>query len=124
MKDKTKGLLWGTLIGSIAGTFTALLFAPKAGTELRQDITDQAKLVTEKSQDLANKISEQSSQLKAKVVEKTDGIIQEFRSIGKGKPVFVTVSSYSDSEEEAEEVKEAEIKDSILAEINKIHELK
>ncbi|MBD7967034.1 YtxH domain-containing protein [Paenibacillus gallinarum] len=116
MNDKNKGLLWGTLIGSIAGSITALLFAPKAGTELRQDITDGAKLVTEKSQDLATKITDQSSQLSAKVVEKTEGIIQEFRSIGKTKPVFLTVSSISSSEEEAK------VEEAILAEIKKINE--
>lgn len=118
MNDRNKGLIWGTLIGSIAGSITALLFAPKAGTELRQDITDRAKLVTEKSQDLANKITDQSSQLSAKVVEKTEGILQEFRSIGKTKPVFVTVSSLSSSEEEAN------VEESILAEIKKINESK
>lgn len=117
MNDKSKGLLWGTLIGSFAGAITALLFAPKAGTELRQDITDHAKLVTEKGQDLATKISDQSSQLSAKVAEKTEGLIQEFRSIGKTKPVFVTVSSFSSSEEEAE------VEKSILAEIKKINEI-
>ncbi|WP_160032982.1 YtxH domain-containing protein [Paenibacillus sp. An7] len=118
MNEKNKGLLWGTLIGSIAGSITALLFAPKAGTELRQDISDGAKLVTERSQDLATKITDQSSQFSAKVVEKTEGIIQEFRSIGKTKPVFVTVSSLSSEEEEAN------LEESILAEINKINESK
>ena len=117
MNEKNKGLLWGTLIGSIAGSITALLFAPKAGAELRQDISDGAKLVTEKSQNLATKITDQSSQLSAKVVEKTEGIIQEFRSIGKTKPVFVTVSSFSTEEE-------ANIEESILAEIKKINESK
>ncbi|WIV20617.1 YtxH domain-containing protein [Paenibacillus polygoni] len=118
MNDKSKGLLWGTFIGSIAGSIAALLFAPKAGAELRQDISDGAKLVTEKSQDLATKFTDQSSQLSAKVVEKTEGIIQEFRSVCKTKPVFVTVSSLSSAEEEAS------IEESILAEIKKINESK
>ncbi|WP_211749384.1 YtxH domain-containing protein [Paenibacillus sp. Marseille-Q4541] len=118
MNDKSKGLLWGTLIGSIAGSITALLFAPKSGLELRQDITDNAKLVTEKGQDIAAKITDQGSQITAKVVETTEGIIQEFRAIGKTKPVFVTVSSISDSEEEAD------VESSILAEIKEINEIK
>lgn len=72
MKDTNKSLLWGTLIGTIAGSITALLFAPKSGAELREDIADNAKLVTEKGQNLAEKVSEQSVKIASKVKESTE----------------------------------------------------
>lgn len=53
MKDSNKSLLWGALIGSVVGSVTALLLAPKSGRELRQDITEGARQVSEKGQELA-----------------------------------------------------------------------
>ena len=50
MKDSNKSLLWGALIGSVVGSVTALLLAPKSGRELRQDISEGARQVTEKGQ--------------------------------------------------------------------------
>lgn len=36
----TKGFLIGSLVGGVAGALTALLLAPKSGSELRKDIAD------------------------------------------------------------------------------------
>ncbi|HEY4388305.1 MAG TPA: YtxH domain-containing protein, partial [Ktedonobacteraceae bacterium] len=63
MKDSNKSLLWGALIGSVVGSVTALLLAPKSGRELRQDISEGARQVSEKSQELASKVGEQSAQI-------------------------------------------------------------
>jgi gas vesicle protein len=38
----TAGLLAGVIIGGAVGAITALLFAPKTGAELRQDIKDRS----------------------------------------------------------------------------------
>ncbi|MDK6652436.1 YtxH domain-containing protein, partial [Aerococcus urinae] len=42
MSNKTGAFLLGAIIGGSAAAVTALLFAPKSGKELRQDINDQA----------------------------------------------------------------------------------
>jgi gas vesicle protein len=56
-----KGLLLGFLIGGIAGAITALLFAPKSGKDLRDDI----KRKSDEVKDGAKKIfSDASSKVK------------------------------------------------------------
>ncbi|SCY74363.1 YtxH-like protein [Paenibacillus polysaccharolyticus] len=80
MKDSNKSLLWGALIGSVVGSVTALLLAPKSGRELRQDISEGARQVTDKGQELAVKVGEQSSQIVSKVKETADVVIKDIQS--------------------------------------------
>ncbi|MGQ8871541.1 YtxH domain-containing protein [Paenibacillus sp. TSA_86.1] len=80
MKDSNKSLLWGALIGSVVGSVTALLLAPKSGRELRQDISDGARQVSDKGQELAVKVGEQSSQIVSKVKETADVVIKDIQS--------------------------------------------
>jgi gas vesicle protein len=47
-----KSFLWGTLTGAVAGAVTALLFAPKPGKELRQDIAETAHKVGGKTAEI------------------------------------------------------------------------
>lgn len=42
MSKKSGGFLTGALIGGVAAAAAALLFTPKSGKELREDLTDQA----------------------------------------------------------------------------------
>ena len=42
MGKKTGGFLLGAFIGSVAAATTALLFAPKSGKELREDLAVKA----------------------------------------------------------------------------------
>jgi len=73
-----KDFLMGALIGGIVGGITALLFAPKSGKELREDLNTQSQAVRkkggdlaviakEKSVDLAKTVSQQRMQLMNKV---------------------------------------------------------
>lgn len=48
-KKALKTFLWGALTGAITGTVSALLLAPKSGKELRQDISETAHKVKDKS---------------------------------------------------------------------------
>ncbi|MGP0585086.1 YtxH domain-containing protein [Paenibacillus timonensis] len=80
MSKGNKGWLWGAAIGTVAGAVTALLFAPKAGKELRKDIADGARQVGEKTQEVAGKVSEQSTVLVGKVKEAAGGLISEIQS--------------------------------------------
>jgi gas vesicle protein len=56
--QKGKGIFVGTLIGSVAGAVTALLFAPKAGRELRKDIAEGVSSMTEKTVEFYDKTIE------------------------------------------------------------------
>ncbi|MGG6314454.1 YtxH domain-containing protein [Paenibacillus macerans] len=80
MSKGNKGWLWGAAIGTIAGAVTALLFAPKAGKELRKDIADGARQVGEKTQEVAGKVSEQGAVIVGKVKETAEGLIHEIQS--------------------------------------------
>lgn len=80
MKEKSKGLLWGVLIGSIAGSVTALLLAPKSGKEMRQDIVDGARQVGGKMQDMAGKVGEQGVNLIGMMTDRAEGVISDIQA--------------------------------------------
>lgn len=81
MNKASKGWLWGTVVGTVVGSVTALLFAPKPGKELRQDIAEGARVAKEKTQEVAERIGEQSSQIAGRVKETTEGLILNFQNL-------------------------------------------
>lgn len=58
MKKDTKQVVWGIVAGSVLGSVTALLLAPKSGKELRKDISDGTSAAIGKAQDLAGQAGE------------------------------------------------------------------
>ncbi|MEC2344839.1 YtxH domain-containing protein [Paenibacillus barengoltzii] len=105
MSKGNKGWIWGAAIGTVAGAVTALLFAPKAGKELRKDIANGARQVGEKTQEVAEKVSEQSTVLVGKVKEAAEVLISEIQSrrsdkITDEEEVIAQVSEFADEEEE------------------------
>lgn len=80
MSKEKKGWILGAAIGTIVGSVTALLFAPKAGRELRKDIADGARQVGEKTQEVAGKVGEQSVQIADKVKGKAEDLVHEFQT--------------------------------------------
>ncbi|WP_339321591.1 YtxH domain-containing protein [Paenibacillus sp. FSL W8-0194] len=79
MKEKNKSLLWGALIGSVVGSVTALLLAPKSGKELRQDIAEGARTIGTKTQEFAGKVSEQGVTLIERVKDTAGNVISDIR---------------------------------------------
>ena len=77
MKENYKSFIRGALAGSLAGSLAALLLAPKSGQELRRDITDKARHVSDKGQKLAGKISETSIEYTDKIKEAASAVIHE-----------------------------------------------
>ena len=65
--SKRKSFIIGTLVGGIVGSVTALLFAPKAGEELRTDIADQYNAVVDKTKDLTLNVSQKTSDIAKEV---------------------------------------------------------
>ncbi|ANA78715.1 general stress protein [Paenibacillus vortex V453] len=80
MKEKGKGLLWGVLIGSVAGSVTALLLAPKSGKELRGDIADGARGIGSKVQEVAEKVGEQGVNLIGIMTDRAENVISDIQS--------------------------------------------
>jgi gas vesicle protein len=85
----TKDFLIGSLIGGIVGATTALLLAPKSGKELRTDLNDQAgqlkgkssevaTIAREKSSNLAQTVSTQTTQAANKVKELSNNVKNDY----------------------------------------------
>ncbi|AJS59468.1 YtxH domain-containing protein [Paenibacillus sp. IHBB 10380] len=81
MNDKNKSFLWGTLLGSVVGSVTALLLAPKTGSELRKDIVDTTHQVSDKTQQLVGIASEHGINLYDKVRTKTGSLVQDIQTL-------------------------------------------
>jgi gas vesicle protein len=78
------------LIGAGMGAIAALLFAPKAGSELRADIADAAKRGTDQARDQARQIGERateyyqaSAEYASEVAERSKETITEIAERGK-----------------------------------------
>lgn len=80
MKEKSKGLLWGVLIGSVAGSVTALLLAPKSGKELRHDIADGARGIGTKVHEVAEKVGEQGVHMIGLMTDRAENVISDIQS--------------------------------------------
>lgn len=52
-KKTVKSFLWGAAAGAITGAVTALLFAPKPGSELRKDIAGTANKIGVQTVDIS-----------------------------------------------------------------------
>lgn len=63
IRKDTKGFLLGALAGGVIGSITALLFAPKAGKELRQDIAAGAQKVSDTTIKAAGKVGETTGRI-------------------------------------------------------------
>ncbi len=62
-RKQGKGFLLGALAGSIAGSVAALLLAPKAGKELRHDISEGAHKVKEQAVSAAGQVGDRAGRV-------------------------------------------------------------
>ncbi|RCW45585.1 YtxH domain-containing protein [Paenibacillus prosopidis] len=62
-RKQTKGFLLGALAGGVVGSITALLLAPKAGKELRQDISANAQKVSDTTVKVAGQVSDTTGRI-------------------------------------------------------------
>lgn len=81
-----KDFLLGVVVGGIIGAATALLLAPKSGSELRADLRETAGTVTARTQELAYQIGERSQQIARTVGNQTTELV------GKAKELASTVA--------------------------------
>lgn len=97
MNEKNKSLLWGALVGSIVGSVTALLLAPKSGKELRSDIAGGARAVGGKTQEWAGLVKDKAGNVISDIQTwrktKLDGDEDETEDIAQ-------ISSFADEDEE------------------------
>ncbi|ASA20621.1 YtxH domain-containing protein [Paenibacillus donghaensis] len=106
MKKDSKGLLWGLLAGGILGSVTALLFAPKPGKALRQDIAEGTAAGVEKVQELAAQASDKGVEIYDKAKDTALLVVSEVKewtnkcTIDTDEEVKLAVSGIDEAAEE------------------------
>ncbi|MFJ7971028.1 YtxH domain-containing protein [Psychrobacillus sp. NPDC096389] len=80
-----KDFMLGVFIGGIIGAATALLLAPKTGSELRGNLTTQAGQLKEKTMDFSSTAKEKTTQISKQLQEQSGQLVDKVKSI-KGKP--------------------------------------
>lgn len=83
----SKDFIIGALIGGMIGAATALFVAPKAGKELRNDITEQARSLSEKTDKLRRDITETAKEKTEAVSNKTAEFVSKVKSLKSTKEV-------------------------------------
>jgi gas vesicle protein len=79
IRKETKGFFLGALAGGVIGSIAALLFAPKAGKELRQDIAAGAQKVGDTTIKAAGKVGETTG----RIAKEIGGQATHIASLGK-----------------------------------------
>lgn len=74
-----KDFLIGTFLGGVIGAGAALLFAPKPGREIRQDIGEQTITVKEKGTTIAKKAKEKSTDLAKSVSDQSSIVVNRVK---------------------------------------------
>ena len=76
-----KDFLLGAVVGGIIGAVTALLLAPKSGSELRADLRETASVVSARTQELAQQVSEKSQVLARNVSAHTSEWVDKAKDL-------------------------------------------
>ncbi len=79
-KGATKGFLLGVLAGGIAGGLIALLYAPKSGRELRQDIGRKKDELISDAEEYIDIAKSKASDIIASGRKKADELIHDAKS--------------------------------------------
>jgi len=83
-EKQTKGFIIGAVVGGVIGSLSALLFAPKAGKELRQDISSGAHKVGDATGRIAKQIGGGASQLADRTKLAAEALVSNVKGWGKG----------------------------------------
>jgi gas vesicle protein len=93
-ETKKSGLLLGIVIGGAVGAVSALLVAPKSGTEIREDISNKYRSLNDKTQQLAATVGQKSQELADKVSNHTTDLVDKVKETKQN--VFNTWQSTKD----------------------------
>jgi len=74
------GFLLGAIVGGLLGAATALLLAPKAGSQLRTDLNNQYSTVSQKASDVASTLGQKTSSAISAVGEKASTLSSQVGS--------------------------------------------
>lgn len=99
-----KDFVIGALVGGIVGAAAALLLAPKAGSDLRNDVAVQAVTLKEKGVELSGTAKEKTTQLSHQIKEQSSTLVEKVKAkTAKQPPAFDDGTVSSEGEEPLEE---------------------
>lgn len=78
-RKQTNGFLLGAIAGGVIGSVTALLLAPKAGKELRQDISARAQKVGQTTAKVAGQVTDTTGRIAKQIGEQAVQITDRTR---------------------------------------------
>jgi gas vesicle protein len=76
-ETKKSGLLLGIVIGGAVGAVSALLIAPKSGTEMREDISNKYRSLNDKTQQLAANIGQKTQDIADTISSQTTSLVDK-----------------------------------------------
>jgi gas vesicle protein len=105
---QVKDFVLGAFIGGIVGAAAALLLAPKAGSELRNDVAVQAVTLKEKGVELSGTAKEKTVQLSNQLKEQSSTLVEKVMSKTVKQPPTDDGTVSSEGEEPLEDIAETE----------------
>ena len=76
-----KNFTVGAIVGALAGAAIALLYAPKPGADLRQDVALQAETLKDKSMELSSIAKEKTAHLSSQLKEQSTHLVDKVKAI-------------------------------------------
>lgn len=96
----SKDFLIGALVGGIIGAAAALFLAPKSGRELRENVSNQAIQLKDKTVDFSSTAKEKTSQLSTQLKEQSGQIVDKVKSLKTKTPMLMDDGTASSEGEE------------------------
>lgn len=115
-KIHVKDFVIGALVGGIVGVATALLLAPKAGSELRNDVAVQAVTLKDKSIELSGTAKEKTAQLSSQLKEQSTSLVEKVKAKTAKQPQLLDDGTVSSEGEEPLPLDQIAIEEAIAAE--------
>ena len=76
-----KNFTVGAIVGALAGAAIALLYAPKSGADLRQNVASQAETLKDKSMELSSIAKEKTAHLSSQLKEQSTHLVDKVKAI-------------------------------------------
>lgn len=76
-----KNFTVGAIVGALAGAAIALLYAPKPGADLRQNVVSQAETLKDKSMELSSIAKEKTAHLSSQLKEQSTQLVDKVKAI-------------------------------------------
>lgn len=113
-ENKGSGL-GGFILGGLAGVALGLLFSPKEGSSLRQDLKEKSKDLTESARDMVERGKEDPKKVLTELVDEAQGALNAVRGMleDQKQRVVGAIQTGVDAKEASQEELEKEFKDTL-----------